>query len=232
MMGRFRRAPGCSATAAAVLKRAKAGNWPARYPQCLPMIRHIVASIGAGKGDGTAVWALRDASLDAGEAGRRPPWPLRNWRPTRTASTELSGGWIRSTRRSTPGLTGCATTWRRGLPKWMPDLSNSAATWMPDSPNWPDASTEPIDDGNAYRARAWCSWPTCFPATELDRAHRRRISLRPDGRTAAVAGFDPGMEESPGSTGIRCRLTAGGGDPRESATENKPPATGIGRGQG
>jgi hypothetical protein len=32
------------------------------------------------------------------------------------------------------------------------------------------------------------------------------------------------MEESPGSTGIRCRLTAGGGDPRESATENKPPA--------
>jgi hypothetical protein len=31
------------------------------------------------------------------------------------------------------------------------------------------------------------------------------------------------MEESPGSTGIRCRLTAGGGDPRESATENKPP---------
>jgi hypothetical protein len=32
------------------------------------------------------------------------------------------------------------------------------------------------------------------------------------------------MEESPGSTGIRCRLTAGGGDPRDSATENKPPA--------
>ncbi len=31
------------------------------------------------------------------------------------------------------------------------------------------------------------------------------------------------LEESPGSTGIRCRLTAGGGDPRESATENKPP---------
>jgi len=31
------------------------------------------------------------------------------------------------------------------------------------------------------------------------------------------------VEESPGSTGIRCRLTAGGGDPRDSATENKPP---------
>jgi len=35
-----------------------------------------------------------------------------------------------------------------------------------------------------------------------------------------------GMEESPGSTGIRCRLTAGGGDPRESATESKPPMAG------
>ncbi len=32
-------------------------------------------------------------------------------------------------------------------------------------------------------------------------------------------------EESPGSTGIRCRLTAGGGNPRESATENKPPTS-------
>lgn len=31
------------------------------------------------------------------------------------------------------------------------------------------------------------------------------------------------MEESPGSTEERCRLTAGGGDPRESATENRPP---------
>lgn len=30
-------------------------------------------------------------------------------------------------------------------------------------------------------------------------------------------------EESPGSTGRRCRLTAGEGDLRESATENRPP---------
>jgi hypothetical protein len=30
-------------------------------------------------------------------------------------------------------------------------------------------------------------------------------------------------EESPGSTDERCRLTAGGGDPRESGTESKPP---------
>ncbi len=30
-------------------------------------------------------------------------------------------------------------------------------------------------------------------------------------------------EESPGSTETRCRITSGGGNPRESATENKPP---------
>ena len=41
------------------------------------------------------------------------------------------------------------------------------------------------------------------------------------------------VEESPGSTRERCRLTAGGGDPRESATENKPPVRGSGQpGQG
>ena len=30
-------------------------------------------------------------------------------------------------------------------------------------------------------------------------------------------------EESPGSTEKRCRITSGGGDPRDSATENRPP---------
>ncbi len=30
-------------------------------------------------------------------------------------------------------------------------------------------------------------------------------------------------EESPGSTEVRCRVTPGGGDPRESATERTPP---------
>lgn len=33
-------------------------------------------------------------------------------------------------------------------------------------------------------------------------------------------------EESPGSTEKRCRITSGGGDPRESATERIPPAFG------
>ena len=31
------------------------------------------------------------------------------------------------------------------------------------------------------------------------------------------------LEESPGSTETRCRIMPGGGDPRESATESKPP---------
>ena len=31
------------------------------------------------------------------------------------------------------------------------------------------------------------------------------------------------FEESPGSMEQRCRITSGGGDPRESATESKPP---------
>ena len=35
-------------------------------------------------------------------------------------------------------------------------------------------------------------------------------------------------EESPGSTKTQCQLTAGGGDPRDSATENKPPNQGKG----
>src|SRR4029453_14998342 len=39
---------------------------------------------------------------------------------------------------------------------------------------------------------------------------------------AALRG-QPRGEESPGSTETRCRLTPGGGDPRESATENRPP---------
>src|SRR6476659_4888179 len=34
-------------------------------------------------------------------------------------------------------------------------------------------------------------------------------------------------EESPGSIDIRCRITSGGGDPRDSATENEPPACAL-----
>src|SRR5271157_2331854 len=43
----------------------------------------------------------------------------------------------------------------------------------------------------------------------------------PVGRTAAAK-----AEESPGSIRMRRRITSGGGDPRESATESKPPRCG------
>lgn len=43
--------------------------------------------------------------------------------------------------------------------------------------------------------------------------------IGPAGRMAAAFA----AEESPGSMETRCRITSGGGNPRESATENKPP---------
>ena len=43
----------------------------------------------------------------------------------------------------------------------------------------------------------------------------------PDGRCGK--GRKAAVEESPGSMETRCRVTPGGGDPRESATESKPP---------
>jgi hypothetical protein len=48
----------------------------------------------------------------------------------------------------------------------------------------------------------------------------------PDGRMAALrpSRMAGRREESPGSTEARCRVTPGGGDPRESATENIPPS--------
>ena len=68
--------------------------------------------------------------------------------------------------------------------------------------------------------------PSARPIPELTSAAVARISATPDDRMAAAGGKAP-AEESPGSTGMRCRPTAGGGDPRESATENIPPAHGT-----
>ena len=49
--------------------------------------------------------------------------------------------------------------------------------------------------------------------------------LLPDKRLIALNYF---KEESPGSTKTQCQLMAGGGNPRDSATENKPPNQGKG----
>jgi len=60
----------------------------------------------------------------------------------------------------------------------------------------------------------------CHPQVDpLGKTPHNPPARRPGGRCE-------GAEESPGSTRTRCRLTAGGGDPRESATENKPPSFG------
>ncbi len=56
--------------------------------------------------------------------------------------------------------------------------------------------------------------PRQLPRTYLN-------SRVPDGRMAALRRWR--REESPGSTEARCRVTPGGGDPRESATESTPP---------
>ena len=56
---------------------------------------------------------------------------------------------------------------------------------------------------------------------------------RPDGRFCCAERL--AGEESPGSIDIRCRITSGGGDPRDSATENEPPGgapKGAKRGKG
>ena len=73
-------------------------------------------------------------------------------------------------------------------------------------------------------------------STRVDAAainpHAMGVS-RPDGRSCY--GRKAAGEESPGSIDIRCRITSGGGDPRESATENEPPAfapSGLWRGKG
>src|SRR5947209_19067302 len=56
-------------------------------------------------------------------------------------------------------------------------------------------------------------------------AHAEAVS-RPDGRPCKCR--KAAGEESPGSLDIRCRITSGEGDLRESATENEPPCFAFG----
>ena len=79
------------------------------------------------------------------------------------------------------------------------------------------------------------TWPLCGRA--MSRGHNPATSAIPGltragamlRRSAPAGWMTAGLlhgrrEESPGSMEIRCRVTPGGGDPRDSATENKPPA--------
>jgi hypothetical protein len=65
---------------------------------------------------------------------------------------------------------------------------------------------------SAVRSSSRC----CFPNRK---ATTRTVRARGSGDRVSVYG----TEESPGSTEQRCRVTPGWGDPRESATENRPP---------
>jgi len=61
----------------------------------------------------------------------------------------------------------------------------------------------------------------------------RMAISRPGGRSRN--GRKAAGEESPGSIDMRCRITSGGGNPRESATEIEPPGEapqGAKRGKG
>ena len=58
----------------------------------------------------------------------------------------------------------------------------------------------------------------------LENLKFKHILCLPDKRLIAL-NF---KEESPGSTKTQCQLTTGGGNPRDSATENKPPQQGKG----
>ncbi len=81
-------------------------------------------------------------------------------------------------------------------------------------PNGPAAARQ--DQDHLFRAAP----RPCRLDAALRNPHAFPVS-RPDGRSRygrKVAG-----EESPGSIDIRCRITTGGGDPRDSATENEPP---------
>ena len=58
----------------------------------------------------------------------------------------------------------------------------------------------------------------------LTRAPRHPTPVRSVGRTAAWGNAERSpREESPGSMDMRCRITSGGSNSRESATESKPP---------
>ena len=67
----------------------------------------------------------------------------------------------------------------------------------------------------------------CFVLEKRRALLYAEAASRPGSRAAQRA-ERPRGEESPGSAETRCRITSGGGNPRESATESKPPDKGKG----
>ena len=112
-------------------------------------------------------------------------------------------------------VAGCGGDWPHlAIPAWR-RARHAAALVRAFQRRWRQTRCDGVLDRRAW---AWRSrLLPCEPviAGQLPAPGCRR----PDGRSRREAG-----EESPGSTGTRCRVTPGGGDPRESATESKPPA--------
>ena len=90
----------------------------------------------------------------------------------------------------------------------------------------------------ASDARKPCARRLYLSRSSLDppqRPTKRRLKnltrpvwlLCPTPSVGWMAAVLSGMEESPGSTEKRRRITSGGGDPRESATESKPPLASL-----
>ncbi len=118
----------------------------------------------------------------------------------------------------------------------------------------PKAGTRPLDgDFHKALQRFGYAAPLAVPPKEIVKAFQRHFRadrvdgmIDPETRSQLAGLLDPlgrqpsqarvrrldgctragnrAGEESPGSTETRCRITSGGGDPRESATENRPPA--------
>src|SRR5215217_2012923 len=89
------------------------------------------------------------------------------------------------------------------------------------------ARYEPLWADRWIRCVSWERPPAAKASRPLDGGasppHPFGQVSRPDGRPGK--GRKTAGEESPGSLDMRCRITSGGGNPRESATENRPPAS-------
>ena len=65
------------------------------------------------------------------------------------------------------------------------------------------------------------------PTASVDGRRRKRLANSRQTAGWPLLALRGRGEESPGSTETRCRVTPGGGDPRESATESRPPAPAV-----
>ena len=116
--------------------------------------------------------------------------------------------------------------------RWMVERTIPGSTAAPDWPRTGKTSTVTRSPSSGSPQSASCSENSVIlhkvsrrtaPHLLDRRAGDRHIhrARRSDGCLSHMGNLR--REESPGSTETRCRVPPGGGDPRESATESKPP---------